>query len=618
MLDHKTQLDARKVDVIPESIRVKLSDMPNSAALVLPSPAELRQLKKDYAPEISLTDFTASDDPLDLKGMYEEEISRLECKTERFRGSAKFLTHIANLNSLIGKLAEAARYIKSATDARDEPFLVHELGTILIDQSNVDEAWSLFQNCDLKEDVYANLRLAHLSTLRNELSEADRFVQNALAIDSTDYGARMFDGALNLWKNNWEKAIRSFRVAAESSDSSSALFVNLAAAHWGLGQEEKAIRSLRRAIFLDPLNENAVLFLSGVMFMRNTPEDCVAPLLNTLTYEQKNASLWSRIARAYWEMAVEDNNNSQLLRKSLDALKTQASIENKSGVWNNIGVVNIYLDQRAKAHRFFTQSMVRAQDLGEDPALPLSNLLSNLIHGKKFDDAYKISTEFLGSINDEAKQQSSSFSRVLVQRIICLEAIGKRDEASKEAEQLLDDAISDKEVKFELLIHLFFHRTVVNPDLETVIRFLPLAQSILAESDDLKGAARERAVNNTVFAMLSVNDLDGARFYLNELSPLVGVDPFITATYGLFLLKTGRLERAEETYKKAVSLAHDRNTKSRIRQRMLLELGKAYMEIKEPKVSRKFLKNVSKQKGGFQSANVEAAELLLRLLNKQN
>ena len=82
----------------------------------------------------------------------------------------------------------------------------------------------------------------------------------------------MFDGAIQLWKGNWERAIRSFKVAAIENNSSSVLFVNLAAAYWRLGETDKAIRALKRAIFLDPVNENAVRFFADVMHLENTPE----------------------------------------------------------------------------------------------------------------------------------------------------------------------------------------------------------------------------------------------------------------------------------------------------------------------------------------------------------
>ena len=61
----------------------------------------------------------------------------------------------------------------------------------------------------------------------------------ALLVDESDYGAQMFAGAIHLWKRDWEQAVRSFRNAAETKGNSTTLHSNLAAAYWGLGEQEQ-------------------------------------------------------------------------------------------------------------------------------------------------------------------------------------------------------------------------------------------------------------------------------------------------------------------------------------------------------------------------------------------
>jgi len=58
-------------------------------------------------------------------------------------------------------------------------------------------------------------------------------VTKALTVDPLDFGARLFQGGLSLIQGKFKDAIYHFRLAAESRDTSSALYTNGEFPSWG-------------------------------------------------------------------------------------------------------------------------------------------------------------------------------------------------------------------------------------------------------------------------------------------------------------------------------------------------------------------------------------------------
>lgn len=597
MLDHKSHLKSREVDVRPESINIAVSDSPRcTVVLVLPSAAELKHLRQTHQPTFSVRELSKAV-PEEMRITYEDGLISLKNKYQRYKDSPTFLTHLSNLSSLTGHLPDAVSYLRSAIAVCKEPFLVHGLGAALIEQGEDDAALDVFAKCDLEEDVHANLRMAHLLARKNRVAEAEKYVDSALRIDNVDYAARMFEGAIHLWKRNWESAIRAFRVAAEENRNSSPLYVNLAAAYWGVGEEGKAIRALRMACMIDPLNVNAALFFADTMFLKGTPEACFGPLNTLLEYEQTNPAIWARVARAHYEHAKKTSDDMHALRRALDALKKQAALRDDSQVWNNMGVVHSTMRDLHKARRYYAQSWVRAQELGEEADLPLSNLLSALVELKEYRDVFRLSGEFLKS-RAPGSQLTRAACRIFLHYVVSMEALGERGKAAVEAERLLAEGVTDQEVKVELLTHLFYYSTIIEPDREVIEKYIPVALNDLKTCHDLPKPLRSRMLNNVVFSLLQYEEVERAGALLSELSQWVHVDPYSTATFGLFHAKCGNMDRAESYYREAISLVHDKVTKARFRQRMYLELGKSHAKYGNRREAQRYLqKAVNEQQG---------------------
>ena len=80
--------------------------------------------------------------------------------------------------------------------------------------------------------------------------------------------------------------------------------------------------------------------------------------------------------------------------------------------------------------------------------------------------------------------------------------------------------------------------------------------------------------------------------YLQQLSNVFHKEPYPTATLGLFHLRKGNIERAQQFYEEAIHLAKNAEDKTRIRQKLNLELGLEYLHS-EPSRARRFLQRVT-------------------------
>ncbi len=609
MLDHKSHLKSREVDVKPESINIAVSDSPRcTVVLVLPSAAELKHLRQAHQLTFSVRELSKTV-PEEMRISYEDNLISLQNKYQRYKDSPTFLTHLSNLSSLTGRLPDAVSYLRSAVAVCNEPFLVHGLGAALIEQGEDDEALDVFANCDFEKDVHANLRIAYLLARKNRVVEAEKYVESALRIDNVDYAARMFEGAIHLRKGNWESAIRAFRVAAEENRNSSPLYVNLAAAYWGVGEEDKAIRTLRKACTIDPLNVNAVLFLADTMFLKGMPEACIGSLNTLLEYEQTNPAIWARIARAHYEYAKKTNDDKHVLGRALDALKKQAALKDDSQVWNNIGVVHNTMRDLHKARRYYAHAWVKAQELGEEVDLPLSNLLGALVELNEYRDVFRLSGEFLKS-RAPGSQLTRAVCRIFVHHVVSMEALGERGKAAVEVERLLEEGTVDQEVKVELLTHLFYYRTVVEPDREVIEKYIPVALRDLETCRDLPKPLRFRMLNNVIFSLLQYDEVERAGKLIGKLGQWTHVDPWATATFGLFHAKCGNMERAESYYREAISLVPGKVTKARFRQRMYLELGKSHKKYENPREARRYLLKAVNERQGYHYVREDARRVM--------
>ena len=291
----------------------------------------------------------------------------------------------------------------------------------------------------------------------------------------------------------------------------------------------------------------------------------------------------------------------------------QEKLNSTAYIWNNIAVVYWALRQEDKAAKYFMQSAKKADECGENISLPLHNLIALLIETKQYKKASKILNAYVSELK-KGKVESDEFtSRIKQQQIICLDALEEHDKASIKLEELLNDDGTDAKIRVELLTHLIYYYSFINADYNYADKY---ATKVLEEIQYLKidnEGVIAKAINNSVFAYLLFRRVDKARLLLGDLSSYVHKDPYATATLGMFHILNGNIDRGHKLYEESISLISEYKTKSRFKQRMYFQLGEAYLERGDTKLSKKYFDKALRLKHGHKRLNNQ-----IKLLTKSS
>jgi tetratricopeptide (TPR) repeat protein len=586
-------------------VEVVLADDESDPLAFVLSPTEdldaIRSLKLAHhsISEVFGKDTTRFADAFDLGFQREKQ------KLDRYARSATFLNRLANLAGAAGKHDEETRFVERAAEIDSDSFFVHRLGDNLVYQNLSTEAERLFSQLNLAEDLDANLKLATFAVRRRDLKSAADYIERAVSIDPSSFAARLFEGGLCLARGEWDRAVHSFRLAAEDRPTSSVLFCNLALAYIRLNQSEKALVSLKRSVALGPLNENAILLFADFSFEQGIPEEAVPSLRYFLTLEQNNAGVWRRLARALLQIGK--------IPEAIQALRSEASVAESTDVWNSLGVAYLRLGERERSLRAFKHAIgLGAEDRDQGYYLACLNVAQQLS-------------------NTTANQKLLAFTRSLVADDVggaCLRdpvlsdiyafylfALGRTDQIQvqrAEAERILSkDSVAEslKAWIFSTLAASYtLHKDATHHSLDFIQRYRD-------RIDSLSGEIRDRDLmvyNNVAFALAESNQLGEAEKYLSRISRSVHRDPYATATFGLVDMRKGHVERGVKRYREAISLASNRLVKERIRQKLNLELGRFWASRSPPK-ARRYLERVVSAKQGEPSFREEAQEHLRAL-----
>lgn len=618
MLNNKADISQRKVVIKPsELIAYFGQEDEGSLVLELPSAEQLREFREDFSrhTKISLSSIAELNNEKKTQ-TYKYILAQLDEKKEKYGDSSTYLIHRSNILKDLGEDKEATENILRASLYDNRPYLKNLLGDSYIFNNEYKKARELFQSKELSNDLYSLVRMAYFSVIDNDFETAQDFINKALEIDSTDYNSRMFDGVLKLHNQQWELAVRSFRVALEEDSTSSVLHTNLAIAYWQLNETDKTISVLKKAIENNPFNKQAISFFADIMYMEGRNAEVLEPLRSYLEHEQKSAPVWGRLSRALYVIGKEENK-IDLLLESLQALKHSESLESDSSVWNNIGLVYWALDQPQKAVNYFGQSMEVASN-SDEYILPIYNLAGLLIEKGMYKKCHDLIDSYLRS--DEIKKiDNSFFYRIKFQYIITMQALDMQADAARYCDAMIEDKHAPFEIKTEVLNQLIYFEAVINNDKDAALPYVETLKRYLESSDLMSSDLIVRSKNHIAFYYLSFGDAQGAEKILLPMSNYIHKNPFLTATLGMYHIVKGNIERGKELYLNAIHMVGNDKLQRRMRQRMHYEIGKKLYTLNDSRNAKKQLEKALKAKDGFDYVNTQIKEYLRKLkitLNK--
>ena len=614
MLNNKADISQRNVVIKPsELIAYFGQEDSGSLVLELPSVEQLREFRGDISrfTKISLSNLAADDRYSENKlQAYKCMLERLDRNEEKYDESSTYQVHRSNLLKAIGEDQEAVNSLLRATKYDSRSYLRNILGDIYILNNENEKAKELFGSEELSNDLYSLVRMAYFRVLDGDFDDAQSYINKALEIDNTDYNSRMFDGVLKLHTQEWELAVRSFRVALEENNTSSVLHTNLAIAYWQLNETDKTISVLKKAIQKNPFNIQAISFFADVMHIEERDSESLDILRHYLQHEQKSVSIWGRLSRALYIVGKVDNR-SDLLLEALQALRHLESLESDSSVWNNIGLVYWALDKPQKAVNYFGQSMKEASNPDEH-TLPVYNLAGLLIEKGMYKKCNALISSYLDS-NVPKNVDNVLFYRVKFQYVITMQALDLHDDAARYCEEIIADNHTPLDTRVDILNQLIYFESVINNDKEASLPYVDMLINYLDNEENISSEAILRSKNHIVFYYLSFGEINEAEKILLPMSNYIHKDPFLTATLGMYHITKGNVERGKELYSKAISMVSDQKLKRRIKQRMHYEIGKELLALDDVRNAKKQLEKAMHMKDGFNYVNTQIRNYLNKL-----
>ena len=508
-------------------------------------------------------------------------LERAKLKLPKFSGSPVFLNRLANLASSAGALEEEAKFIEMAGTLSAGPFFVHQRGNNLLARQMPEAAEAVFRELDLATDVDGNLKLAALAVRRRDLEAAGRHIEAAVAIDPTNYGARLFEGGLHLVTGEWQYAVHSLRMAAKERPTSSVVFSNLGIAYIRLGMHGKALTALKRAVALGPLNENAVTLLADCASSAGVPDEAVPALRYYLKFEQTSAISWGRLARAMMDIGEYP--------QAIDALHHQAALDGSAVVWNNLGVAHLRGGNLKNAMEAFKHAFqVGASTKDRGYFLAALNISAQLARARQVDHLLRFTRPLVASDENGLCLQDSVLSDIYLYYLHALSMNKKEEEFRRDGEALLKNERSAFTLKTWIFASLVGSLALDPDERSEATRIIREFGWLLADLTGVDEARRASVLNNVAFALAEAGELDEARKYAIRIPRRFRSAAYPIATRGLIDFRSGDFQRGFSLYKKAIATAKTRTEKDVLRQKLQVELGHFYSKS-DPKTARKHL-----------------------------
>lgn len=580
---------------------ILISDEGGALSFVTPPIHEISEMEDLKLLQFSLRECTSQGN----REVLTKELSQLVAK-QKLISSSRLANRIASVHEALGDRA-AAKLELSDVEAVDGAFhssWERRRAEMEFADGNPSAALDQLKILVDRGDSLSAVRLAIAAIQTKDLDLAMTWSSKALELRPEGYAECLLRASLELVGGNYAAAIVYLKVAIEDRPNSSHAHTNLAFAYVGLGRYDRAFSTLKKAVSLDPFNDNAIVLLADIAAHLGRDNEIVDTFLLFVEFEQKSAVVWQRFARSLV--------NSRRYSECIEALRNQGALRPSLEVWNNLGVAYLAKKEYGESIRCFRQGLsmidLSSGDTSESDLLIARNLAHVLYVSGAYEVLVSFWTKWCQSHDVVAFRNNS---RLVEFYVFVYDALVKTENFLK-ARRLADGIFSDPDSSPELvasLVSMIIARHALHRDDDT--RLWSLVDRYYAFRSGAPSGKDVRVANNFAFALIEMGRLDEASSLIDSVKSYLYRDAYLTATFGLLNLRKGRHEKGENLYRMAIELARTTVDRARIRQKMYLELGRREGEAETR--SRANLKRAMREVQGETVLREEATDLLARL-----
>lgn len=520
---------------------------------------------------------------------YLQEVRVLMNLQDRFGGSPTFLARLSGILGYIDNSQAAVDFARQAVKSSDSPVFSYRLGEALLNNGDKRAAREIFEVLAQDGHIDSLLRLAELSINAQDFNQALAVLNTALSRDELDWRVRLLAGTLSLVRNEYQEAIRHYRVALDDKQNSSVIYLNIGIAYYLIGLTDKALRETKKALRINPWCKNAVVFFADLGLREDRElEPAKNYLIQYLSLKTAEKPLVKRLADIYFKTS----NFSE----GISLLESVKLSFNDAGVWNNLGVLWSLREPR-RAQKYFYKAVesvggiVEAHD-NRAASIAVLNFAHTLLETQKNRAAEQILTEFINSAPSNEYLSDSVLWKfpLYLCRVLMLQ--DKAEQAAQLAYQFLNEPALHLDGRLDLVSSLMAYHSFITSDLSAALEYARLGYKLSMDVKNKDDFRVNMAVNNMAFILLELEMLDEAEPFVRQLKTVGLYSEFAIATKGLFALKLGFYERGMKYYELAVATAVGAERKNAIRQKMNLEMGRFWLKKGERQKAIRCLKKI--------------------------
>ena len=590
MTTANASIDQKDVLIEPRNVEIDVSTEGGEQTIVVPPISKLRKLHGHTISHWSTTfrRLEVSDADIDAA---KREFHCLFKDYDEFRVSGAFLNRLASLAALIGDHDSANKFHSEAVAVSDIPELFYRFADHeLTELSNFDSAVSKLEKLEAQGFVRDSLRLAECDLAAEKVDRASARIKDVLQTEPDDWRANLIGGVLALVDGKYPIAIRMLRTSLESRPNSPSIAANLAIAHYFQGNTRQTIKSIRRAIGLDPWNEKFLVFLADVVLEEQdhlySDREMATALRLLSQFLHKNPESVMVAARTT-KLALDTGNPKPTIRVLENTVRRSRTAE----TLNNLAVLLWASGDRRRA---LTNLLTAAEVVlkgGPEVAEDVSFLVAgNLVHLlNETGDARKaeqISLKLLDAVDQTRITAERDLSKIYFGYILSLAFQRKYPAMLDLVTKLIDRGDLYPTFKVNLATSLTCYHAIVTGDFEKAAKYALTAYEALSEVDRPTTQMVSIVTNNLTYSLIETNDLDSAQSLLKKLRTLEPDSYLVSATSGLYHIRRGHLEKGEEKYRLAMTQTRNEDLSRLLKKKLQLELAKATLKVDKKRAIR--------------------------------
>lgn len=535
--------------------------------------------------------------PVGDDGPYEmisAELDRLLDRYTEFQDSKVFLKRVSGLALTCGRPQQAFEFANQAIELDHRDLASKYRRTeALLEMEGMEAASADFSELGDAGHVESCLRMVELMIRRDDLEAARGWLASAETIDRFDWRVQIMAGTLDLISGEFERAIRRFRNSVELKPRWVRLHYDLALAHVFAGNAKHAMKALRKAVGLGPLEKRALLAWSDLCdHLRDGIPDVTRAVSRYLDFVPEDRAVSHRFASL-----LKNQGDTRKARRVLGAMRRSAD---DARVSNNLGVLAAEQNELRTAVAEFSRSISIASVVDQNAkgvwVVATANLVAALNKVGSPSRAVRVARTFMNVI--PRAQLLSSYPEYTIAEgfVDGLMSVGRLGEGAEQAEHWLAADGIHTSLEVGLLERLVCYYTLEVEDYERAYRYAVRGYDVQKTIVPPDLPTRHVALNNMAVTAIEMGRHEEASEFLARMQPMAGANgAFWYATRGLLAMRTGNLEKGQALYGAAVAMANA-DIKTQLRKKLEWETANYWLRRGRRNRAKSHLRKVAKAK----------------------